>query len=153
MKAIIFDFSRTLYDRDKEKLYPGAKELVARFKVRGVKTFLISRGDQLRKSLVASLGLGELMDEVLVVCKKDTEIYTDLLKRWNIQVNQTVVVGDKIRGDIVVGNRAGCITIRVQQGKYADEVPNNPEEEPLYTVENIPALKERLDWLWEEENS
>ena len=52
-----------------------------------------------------------------------------------------LVVGDSIRNEIKIGNKLGLITVRLKNGKFANEMPVSPEEEPMFNISEITELE------------
>jgi len=52
----------------------------------------------------------------------------------------SVVVGDRIDGELEAGRRLGCWTVRIDRGEGRWLRPANPHQQPHYTVPGIEAL-------------
>ena len=55
-----------------------------------------------------------------------------------------MVVGDRVRSEIEVGNRLGMITIQVKQGIFADELPETDIQKPSHIVATLYEVYDRI---------
>ncbi len=87
-------------------------------------------------------GLVDYFDaaEVVPVGGDKGVVIARLLREREIPVEATVVVGDKVDGEIEAGRRLGAWTVRVAYGEGAAGVPQGPLQRPHYTVPSIEAL-------------
>lgn len=137
-KTIIFDFNRTLYDPDRDALFPETLALLAHAKSLGYRLYLISKAGEGRDARIQDLELHTLFHEVHLVQEKNLELFQKLA------VGPTLVVGDRIRREITLGNQCGATTIWFRSGKFSTELPTTPIEEPTHA---ITALAELYRWL------
>lgn len=137
--AVIFDFNRTIYDPKTEKLMEGAVRLIHHLQKRKVKLALLTRTtDDKRRQLIKSLGLDSLFDEiVLTEEKKQEHHFFSLTKKMDVAAERCVVLGDRVKSEIVIGNKLGMKTIWLRRGKFKKEIPEIPEEQPTYTINNL----------------
>lgn len=140
-KGIIFDFNRTLYDPDLDELVPGAKSVLKKLKERGYKLFLVSHGSY-RKSLISELGVENYFDKIVISKEKSLEDFKEVTLNSNLTIKESFVVGDRVKGEIRIGNILGFNTVWLKKGLFAQEVPENLEEFPDFTIAD---LEEVLD--------
>ena len=50
-----------------------------------------------------------------------------------------VVIGDRVRSELAVGKSLGATTIWVKQGKFAEEGPENDQQQPDNIVSSLHA--------------
>ena len=50
-------------------------------------------------------------------------------------------IGDRIKEEIVLSNRAKIKTIWIKKGKFADELPITNEEKPSFTVTSFEEIR------------
>ena len=147
IKGIIFDFNRTIYDPEAEKLTEGALDLLKRLKAADYKLALISgAGDgETREGLIKSLGIDQFFDyvEIVKTVKNETTFQAGC-DYIGLKPEEIAVVGDRVRRGIRIGNNLGMLTIWYKQGKFATELPESDMDQPDYT---ITRLKEVLDYV------
>jgi ribonucleotide monophosphatase NagD (HAD superfamily) len=92
---------------------------------------------------VERLGVAHHFDEIHFVRdgKSDDDIgrYID-----HNHPERSVVVGDRVRSEIEVGNRLGAITIQLKQGIFADELPETDIQKPNHIVETLQEVYGRI---------
>jgi len=132
---IIFDYNRTIYDPEKLELYDGVYDLLNRLSQEH-KLYLVSKNEPGRGNIITELGIGDFFNEIIFVDNKTT---TDFQKLVGADTN-VVVVGDRVKGEIKIGNMLGYKTVWVRQGKFKHELPEEETEEPDVVIHNITDL-------------
>lgn len=143
IKAIVFDFNRTIFDPDQKKLFPGAGRLLSQLK-RKYRLGLFTTGGEERKKLIDELGLTNTFDFVLVVKIKTLESLKRCLQELKRAPCEALVVGDRVRKEIYLGNQLGMITVWLRQGKYAKEKPETRGQRPTFFIQSLGQLREIL---------
>src|SRR5260221_3455975 len=143
IEGLIFDFGRTLHEIESDQLYPGAEELLSFLKNRSLKLALVSRADdpQKRQQDFARFNLQRFFQVFEVVPYEGTKTFDRILAELGVKPERCLVIGDRIKSEIVEANKAGLTTIWIRQGKFKDEVPENEEETPDFTVNSLGELK------------
>lgn len=146
METIVFDWKRTLYDPDSKLLIKGAKTLFSFLKREKIFLVLIGKGDHKMYEEVKRLGFDKFFSKIIF---KETKKNINLFKPYVSKVSPelTVVVGDRARSEIEIGNKLEAITIWVRQGKFAEELPLNELQKPSFTVNSLYDLKKILKLL------
>lgn len=137
-KTIIFDFNRTLYNPDSDTLFPETLALLAYAKTCGYQLFLVGKTGEGRDTRIQELQLTDFFTTVYLVAEKTLELFQKL------SVGPTIIIGDRVRGEIMLGNQCGATTIWFKNGKFSTELPTTPTEEPTHT---ILSLAELYRWL------
>src|SRR3990167_119918 len=132
-KAIIFDFKRTIYDPDLDRLLPGTKGVLRELKEKGYSLFLVSHGSY-RKTMINDLGIEEYFDEVVVTQDKSVEDFERVITKNGVDTENCFVVGDRVRGEIKIGNILGLKSVWLKRGLFAQELPTEPQEVPDFTA-------------------
>lgn len=146
MQTIIFDWKQTLYNPEKKKLVEGAKDLLDFLKQQNIRLVLIGKGSQAMYDEVERLMVKDYFSDILFRDKpKDTAQFKPFVGK---DPKQTYVIGDRIKGEIIVGNELEATTIWVQQGKFADELPETDAEKPMFTVASLSDLQVLLTDLF-----
>lgn len=139
--TIIFDWKRTLFNPDTQQLLPNTKKVMASLHRQHMNLVLIGKGDPSLADDVQRLGLSSYFSDVLFTGnKKDIIMFAPFVKN----PKQTYVVGDRVRGEIKIGNQLGAITIWIKQGKFAHELPLAADEIPQITIRRIQELESVL---------
>lgn len=145
VKTILFDWKRTLYNPESRGLIEGAEEVLAKLGDKDLNLYLIGKDPEGSMPMeVERLKVAKWFTAIHFV--KDSKADEDIA-RFIIEPSQTVVVGDRVRSEIEVGNRLGAITVHVAQGKFADELPLSQEQVPTYTIATIIELPELIEQL------
>lgn len=145
IEAVIFDWKRTLYDPEKKSLISGAVDALQYLGASGIKLYLVGKDPTNEMTDEPErLGISDYFTVVHFVTGPKSD--DDLGQFINPdEPNHTAVVGDRVRSEIAVGNRLGAQTIWIQNGKFATETPETPEQNPDYTLTDISELPTLFD--------
>lgn len=113
---------RAFYARhltDRSRLYPGAREVLERFRPRG-QAVVTNKPDPFATDLLAALGVREYFFEIVAgdsryPKKPDPAAVLALMRQRGVEPEQTVLVGDSPI-DMETGRRAGVFTAAVAHG-------------------------------------
>jgi len=133
---IIFDYNRTIFNPEADSLYQGVVKLLQDLSKKN-ELFLISRNEPGRKNKLKKLGIEQYFENITFVEEKTIELFKELAQGDK----NILVIGDRVKEEICIGNQLNFITIWVQQGKFANELPTKSEEKPSFTVKNIEEIK------------
>ncbi len=140
IKAIIFDFIGTLYDFDgnpfpfSEKVL---KELNPRYKLAVISK---AKPESTQKRLRQIGELGDYFEKVVVDSVKTKGHYLDCINSLGVLPEETLIVDDRMIRGVEIGNKLGCQTYWIQNGKYAHETPNAETGEPTRTIKSVEDL-------------
>ena len=136
MRNIIFDWKRTLYDPDSKVLIEGVQELLEFLSNKKVPMILIGKGGDDMRQEVDRLGVGKYFQKIVFAQgEKDPNNFLPFVSKE--KPKSTIFIGDRVRSELEIGNKLGVTTIWVKQGKFAQEKPENKNQEPAYTVANL----------------
>lgn len=136
MVTVIFDWKRTLYDPETKQLIDGALDLLDFLKQQGVQVVLIGKGSDDMYGEVERLGITPYFDQIIFrEASKDTSQFTPFIDKNRPE--QTIVIGDRARGEIAIGNELGATTIWIRQGKFSSELPIGTVQQPVHTVSSL----------------
>jgi FMN phosphatase YigB (HAD superfamily) len=136
---IILDYNRTLFNPDTNNLYEGVIELLETIS-KDNELSLVSKNELGRSDRLEKLGIQHYFKNIAFVDKKSAELFTELTGGNK----NALVIGDRVREEVAIGNSLGLTTIWVQQGKFAAEFPAQPSEQPTHTVKDIASLQQLL---------
>ena len=145
LKAIIFDFNRTLYDPDQGRLFDGVAPLLQSFRALGLKQGLVSFGGAEKEKLIRGLGLDKMVESYVVVAEKTPAIFLSFADRFKVRPEETLVVGDLVNQEVALGQSLGMTGVWLKAGKFAGEVPSvQPDFTIAHVAELEPIVKQRL---------
>jgi len=145
IKGIIFDFNRTLYIPELQRIPDASIELLKKLKKSGFLLALISIKEFQRDTLIESYNLSSLFSIIKIVIEKDTDIFRETLNLLGCQPNEVVVVGDRIKSEVKIANQLGIKTIWYKKGKFSNELPTEKIELPTWTISNLSKVEEIID--------
>lgn len=137
---IIFDYNRTIFNPDTNNLYDGVLEVLNKLSSNH-DLFLVSKYESRRKDTINKLGINDYFKKVILVKEKTLDIFSSLTKGDK----NVFVVGDRVKGEIYLGNLLGFKTVWIKQGKFSNDVYTKIEEKPDYIIEEIKQLIEILE--------
>ncbi|MBI2581078.1 HAD hydrolase-like protein [Candidatus Woesearchaeota archaeon] len=143
MKAIIFDYNRTLFDPEAGGLFPGVDEILGNLKPR-FKLALVAKGDAERVKQIDQLGLRKYFEVIIIGKEKGEDDYRKCIEQLQVRPAKAYLIGDRIVKEIKFGNAIGAVTVWFRNGKFKDELPKGVNELPAYTIEDLKDLLEIL---------
>lgn len=107
MKTIIFDFGRTLYDREVDRIFPEAFEvlekLAAQYKMAIVS--LDKRGDNRKRLEVLKTNkIDHYFNPIVIVQRDKDSAYENVLRELKLSPEEIIVVDDRMQRGIKWGN-------------------------------------------------
>ena len=142
MKAIIFDWTGTLYERHKG-LFDFTKDILEKLKLK-YKLGLISKSIDLekRRKEIENSEITNYFNSILVVNKKTVEEFKKCLGELGVEASETIIVGDRASRDIGPGNKLGCKTIWIRKGDRSYDKPDEETGNPYAEIDSIKELIE-----------
>ncbi len=151
IKAIIFDWGRTLFDSELKKEFPESEEIVSFCAGKGLKLAVASLvsehsivGLEGRIRQIENSPLRKYFYCALVTDKDKDKILDELVFKLQIPRQQVLIVDDRVIRGIRYGNKNGHPTVWLQRGKFENELPNEETGLPTFTIKTLPELKEIL---------
>jgi putative hydrolase of the HAD superfamily len=155
IKAILFDLGDTIVKEEgvaDEKLMntklekvPYVEEVLrqlkGKYKLAVVTNTSTSRENRIRLAL-RIMGLEDYFDAVVTSVdigheKPDEEIYCEALKRIRVKPTEAVMVGNRIKTDVLGANKLGIISVHLKWNDRYPEEADSPLEEPDYTINSL----------------
>ena len=149
IKAIIFDYGRTLHDSDNGEFFVGAlkvcESLSKKYKLAIVSITRPQTMDE-RWGQIRNSGLEKLFAyiELIPEAEKKDEAFERAVKKLGVAYPEIAIVDDRTVRGIRWGNKHGCTTIWLRRGKFANELPNQQTGEPTWTISDLRELKNIL---------
>lgn len=148
IKAIVFDFGRTLYDRDNDRFFPEAFEVLESFSSK-YKMAIVSMapgGDiEERRQVLKDNNMEKYFDSITFVKEDKDSAYEKALIELNVEPKDIVIIDDRVKRGISWGNKRGVATIWFRNGRFRDELPDESTGEPTYTITNLSELLKILE--------
>jgi FMN phosphatase YigB (HAD superfamily) len=141
MKGVIFDFNRTLYNPENDKLIEGATDVLNALRAKKYKLALLTKKiKEDRLNQIYKLGLESYFLHIQVAEENKTEKdFNICLNALRLKSRDVAVVGDRIKSEIALAKRLGMTTFWYKSGKFASELPKAGEE-PDYIISNLEEL-------------
>lgn len=149
IKAIIFDWGRTLYDVDTKKEISDSEDVLSYCKLKGYKMCVASlarplTGDSIEERIkqIKDSSLYKYLDMLEVTdAKEKDEMLNILVKKLNLLKEEILFVDDRVVKSIKYGNMNGYQTIWLKSGPFANELPNLETGTPTFIIETLSELK------------
>ncbi len=72
--------------------------------------------------------------------KPHIEIFKEAMDKANLKSDESVMVGDRLNTDVVGAKKAGMVSVRVKQGKFATQTPSSDDEKPDVEINDISEI-------------
>jgi len=137
IKAIIFDWVGTLYEKNKG-LFPYSEQVLRELRAKNYKLAVISKAvsDNTRNRLKQIGKIKKYLDVIIVDTDKTAEQYIECMKKLNVRPENVLIVDDRTIRGIKIGNQLGCKTYWVKNGEFANETPNEETGQPTKTIKS-----------------
>jgi FMN phosphatase YigB (HAD superfamily) len=147
IKAIIFDWGRTLYDPDASGLYVDANcvigTLAARYQLAIVA--LATDGNFRRRfEALERCGVKQYFAPILFDTTNKDDLYEAALAELGLPPSAVAVVDDRVVRGVRWANRRGAMSIWLRRGKFAEEFPNIETGSPRHTITSLSELSRIL---------
>lgn len=147
IKAVIFDWGRTLYDGEAGALFPDAAavvEYLARTYTLAI-VALITQGDyetgaRDRRAILRDAGLAPYFASTLFAREDKDRLYARALEQLGRRACEVAIVDDRVQRGIRWGNRHGATTVWLRRGKFRDEPPTADTGQPTHIVSALTDL-------------
>ena len=140
IKRIIFDFNRTLYIPELQKIPEETIQLLKNLKNMGFSLALISIREAKREDIINTYNLHSIFSILKFVDEKTINIFKETLQSLKCNPDEVIVVGDRIKSEIKIANALGIKTIWYKQGKFSKELPVEKIEFPNWTIDNLSKM-------------
>ena len=147
IKAIIFDWGKTLHDPTIDALFPGAAEVVRILHEKytlALISLAVSETSDVRRKKIDESGIAQYFKIILVDTDNKDAMYERVIQDLGVSPPEVAVVDDRVVRGVAWGNHHGAATIWIQQGEFADELPDEHTGKPTYIIKDISELKNIL---------
>jgi len=128
------------------KPYEDTASTVMKLKMLGYRVGVITDGLSVKQwEKLIRLGLEDIFDCVVVsedvgVEKPDLKIFLKACEELGVKPKECVYVGDRLDTDMTGSNGVGMVSVRLLRGRYKDERPKNPQEQPRFEISRLDDL-------------
>jgi len=146
IKAIIFDWGRTIYDKDNERLFLETKEVLeycAKKYTLAIVSLAIDDDIEGRFVKLDAYDIRKYFKFALFHASDKDSSFRNAIGNLNLKPEQILVVDDRIKRSSWCIKR-GCKVIWIQKGKFANELPDDITGFPHLTVK---SLKEIINFI------
>lgn len=143
IKAIIFDWGRTIYDTENHHLFPAVKSILeylhTKYKLALVSLVKTGTIDE-RWQIIETNDLKKYLASILFTETDKDTLYHETLKTLNLRGSEVCVVDDRTIRGVAWGNKHGAMTIWLKKGKFANELANAETGAPTYIIHELNEL-------------
>jgi putative hydrolase of the HAD superfamily len=112
------------------------------------KLMIITKGDLFdQESKIARSGLVDKFSYIEIVTRKDSDIYSAILKKYKVIANQFLMIGNSLKSDILPVCDLGGHAVHIPYDTtwQHEEVDVQAIKQPYHVLENISHLPEYLE--------
>lgn len=143
IKAIIFDWGRTLYDSEQGSFFSAVPALLAELSQRYTLAIVsLVSGDYAlraneRRAALSDANLSAHFAAIQFVPTDKDRAYQETLMRLKVSAIEMAIVDDRVKRGIAWGNQHGATTIWLKRGRFSGALPNAITGMPTYTINAI----------------
>lgn len=151
IKAVIFDWARTLYDVDNNIEFPDAINVLEYCKQKEYHLALVSlvasdeslSGTTLktRNNQIYNSPLKKYFEKILITDSDKGMAIDEIKNYFGFESSEILIVDDRVSRGIKYGNQNGYQTAWLQKGTYANELPNSETGKPIFAIKFLKDLK------------
>ena len=143
--AEILDLGRAMLEHPVEPL-PGVAETLKKLKG-DYKLIMVTKGDLMnQEQKLARSGLGDNFQAIEIVSEKDASTYRRIVARQGIKAEETVMIGNSMKSDVLPALEAGLWGIHIPYHiTWAHEHAEPPSDSPRFA--KLDSITELPGWL------
>lgn len=147
VKAIIFDWGRTLHDPETDALFNGVLEMIQELS-ECYKLVLVSlaKSDSPagRRKKIEESDIAKYFNLIFVGGDDKDEMYEKALMDLDIVPEEAIIVDDRVMRGIAWGSRRGATTVWFKKGKFSEELPTKETGNPTFIINDSIELRDLL---------
>jgi FMN phosphatase YigB (HAD superfamily) len=151
VKAIIFDWGRTLYDSEEKREFEESEEVLKYCKSKDYKLGLVSLVTEnsnatLEERLLQIEGspLRKYFEITLAADNDKDRLFDQVVETLKFPRSQILIVDDRVVRGTNYANRMGHPSVWLQLGKFATERPNEQTGNPTHTIQSLRELMQYI---------
>ncbi len=140
IKAVIFDWGRTLYDSENHNLFPQTKQTLELLKKRYILAIVTLASDgnsEKRRGIISSSGIEHYFSSIQCAQKDKDRLYEYTLVVLALNPWEVAIVDDRVVRGVKWGNHNGATTIWLKKGKFSCEEPAGDTGMPDHIISSI----------------
>lgn len=99
---------------------------------------LSMESDTNRRLQIKRLGLNKYFILIKIISgNKSENDFRDCINKMNLKASEITVIGDRVEGEIRLGNIFGMTTVWFKKGIFSKRKPMNDEETPDHTIVDL----------------
>ncbi|MFA6467162.1 MAG: HAD hydrolase-like protein [Patescibacteria group bacterium] len=139
IKAIIFDWGRTIYDKENERLFPETQSVLKYcFKKYNLSIVSLATDDDIegRFAKIDKYDIRKYFKFILFHVNDKESLLRNTIGNLNIKPEEIMVIDDRIKR-LSFPIKIGCQTIWIKKGKFFNEEPDSESGKPDYIVKSL----------------
>ena len=147
VRAILFDWGRTLFDSERGALFPEAVAVVERLsRTHTLAIVSLATGDnwaervEARRGVLRESGIEPYFARALFDPADKDRLYAEALAALGVRAGEVAIVDDRAARGVRWGNRHGAVTVWLRRGKFARELPGEETGRPTHTIGSLAEL-------------
>lgn len=151
IKAIIFDWGRTLFDSETKKEFEDSEAVLSFCAKKGLSLAVASLVSEHalvdldgRKKQIESSPLRKYFSFTSVTDGNKDDILDEIVSKLGFERKEIMIVDDRVIRGIKYGNLREHPTVWLKKGKFANELPNNETGTPSFIISHLSELVEIL---------
>ncbi len=144
IKAIIFDWGRTIYDKENEVLFPETKKVLEHCYAKySLAVVSLATDDDIegRFSKIDKYDIRKYFKFMLFHVSDKNSLFRNAIGNLKLKPQEILVVDDMMRR-LAFPISLGCKTIWVRKGKFAAADPNESTGNPNHIVNSLAEILE-----------
>lgn len=148
VKAVIFDFGRTLFDSDNKALFHDTHEILLYCQNKGYRMAVVSLVGlsanttvERRRKQIESSGIWNYLEIVEVTDRDKDKSFDYVVSKLGVSRDEILIVDDRTVRGIRYGNNNGHPTVWFQNGKFANELPDSSTGAPTLIIKSLSELQ------------
>ena len=140
IKAIIFDWGRTLYDSENQVLFPGTEnvlQILSKLYLLVIVSLVSDGNIGKRMQILRACEIGKYFAAVYFAQNDKDSLYELALSRLAIASREATIVDDRVVRGIKWGNACSATTIWLRRGKFMNEEPSKETGPPTYIISRL----------------
>ncbi len=146
IKAIIFDWGRTIYDKENEKLFSETKEVLkycSKKYILAIVSLAIDGDIEGRFKKMDEYDIRQYFKFALFHISDKDSLFRNAVGNLNFPPSEILVVDDRMKR-IGWPIKNGCKTIWIKKGKFENELPDEITGKPTFVVKSLVEILKLL---------
>lgn len=146
IKAIVFDWGRTIYDKENERLFTEALDILKYCYKKydlAIVSIAIENDLENKFDIISRFGLRKYFKLILFHMSDKESLLINAIGNFDLKPEEVIVIDDRIKR-LAFPIKIGCKTAWIKKGKFFNEIPDDTTGQPNYIIN---SLGEVLDIL------